>query len=127
MNQEVWRRKKASLLCFKRIGFRQEWKCKTCLDPLEPTAQVDHVTPLWKGGSNADDNLQILCVRCHAEKTQHENTYRADVRYKTSSDYFLIFRLSRIGLGHDEQPRRRHRIQKDPLPPLNLHRLSQKN
>lgn len=42
--------------------------------------QLDHVTPLHLGGSNADENLQLLCVEffmgvavgCHAEKTLAE-------------------------------------------------------
>lgn len=33
---------------------------------------VDHFIPLWDGGKNEEDNLQILCQDCH---TQKENVY----------------------------------------------------
>ena len=35
---------------------------------------VDHRVPLYLGGTNAADNLQVLCVSCHKRKT------RADMR-----------------------------------------------
>lgn len=66
------RRKKTSVLVFKKLGERQDWKCNLCHSTLESTAQVDHISPLWCGGTNDEDNLQILCVRCHAIKTQQE-------------------------------------------------------
>lgn len=31
--------------------------------------QLDHIVPLFKGGSDDDGNLQGLCTPCHAEKT----------------------------------------------------------
>lgn len=70
-------RKPASLCAFKRVASRQEWKCKTCQNMLESTAQVDHVIPLRNGGTNDESNLQVLCVRCHAIKTQEEAVAKA--------------------------------------------------
>lgn len=34
--------------------------------------QVDHIQPLFFGGSNHEANLQALCPNCHREKTQTE-------------------------------------------------------
>lgn len=39
--------------------------------------QVDHVTPLWKGGSDEDSNKELLCDDCHTEKTAREAAERA--------------------------------------------------
>jgi 5-methylcytosine-specific restriction endonuclease McrA len=30
--------------------------------------EVDHVVPLWAGGTNAPANLQLLCRDCHRKK-----------------------------------------------------------
>jgi 5-methylcytosine-specific restriction endonuclease McrA len=38
-----------------------------------PARQVDHVIPLRDGGTHAWGNLQSLCLRCHAAKSQREN------------------------------------------------------
>ncbi len=73
------RRKKTSHVVWKILAERQRWRCKQCRQLLESTAQVDHRTPLWMGGSNAMENLQVLCVRCHARKTQTEAMDRACV------------------------------------------------
>ena len=35
--------------------------------------EVDHVTPLQKGGETVLENLQTLCRDCHIEKTAREN------------------------------------------------------
>lgn len=34
--------------------------------------EVDHVTPLFQGGSNDMSNLETLCHECHAKKTAEE-------------------------------------------------------
>ncbi len=67
-----------TLKLFKRLGDRQEWKCNQCHNLFESTAQIDHIKPLKLGGSNELENLQILCVSCHAKKTQDET----DVKIK---------------------------------------------
>jgi 5-methylcytosine-specific restriction protein A len=39
--------------------------------------EVDHITPLWAGGTDAESNLQALCIECHASKTDAEASKRA--------------------------------------------------
>lgn len=37
----------------------------------EPAVEVDHITPRCRGGGDLLENLQALCRRCHALKTEH--------------------------------------------------------
>ena len=45
-------------------------KCKTAL--IKGSYQYDHIIPLAAGGSNEIQNVQILCIKCHYEKTKAE-------------------------------------------------------
>ena len=36
---------------------------------LDETYEIDHITPLYKGGTNDIINLQALCPNCHRKKT----------------------------------------------------------
>ena len=56
----------------KVVACSQEWKCNYCCDTLKYTYQIDHVIPLHDGGDNSVNNLQALCVECHATKTYTE-------------------------------------------------------
>lgn len=38
---------------------------------------VDHITPLWAGGSDEDTNKELLCDPCHDAKTAREAGERA--------------------------------------------------
>jgi 5-methylcytosine-specific restriction protein A len=38
---------------------------------------VDHIVPLWAGGSDEDENKQLLCDPCHDAKTAREAKERA--------------------------------------------------
>lgn len=53
--------------------------CVACLAEGRQTiaVEVDHKTPLWRGGSNDQDNLQGLCKDHHDEKTAREAAERA--------------------------------------------------
>ena len=45
--------------------------CRMCDEKglVTPGAEMDHIVPLFMGGSNDDDNLQMLCVECHRKKS----------------------------------------------------------
>lgn len=51
-----------------RIKVRDQYTCQAC-KRVTADLEIDHITPLSRGGSDADDNLQALCVPCHADKT----------------------------------------------------------
>ena len=34
--------------------------------------EVDHIIPLFKGGTDTDDNRQPLCKQCHQKKSIEE-------------------------------------------------------
>ena len=56
--------------------FRCGNACAGCHTPLQPWCEVDHIIPLWKGGTNHARNLQPLCAECHARKSWEEHAER---------------------------------------------------
>ena len=65
-------RKKITATVKLQIGASQSWRCNICHDQLKSTYHIDHIIQICRGGTNAEDNLQALCVECHADKTQRE-------------------------------------------------------
>lgn len=53
----------------KIVAARQQWRCKICGRVLDETYEVDHIIPLYKGGTNDIDNLMALDPICHRKKT----------------------------------------------------------
>ena len=53
----------------KVVASNQEWKCGKCNTILDASYEVDHIIPLYKGGSNETSNLMALCRNCHGKKT----------------------------------------------------------
>jgi hypothetical protein len=53
----------------KIVAARQQWKCGQCSQLLDETYEVDHIIPLYKGGSNHPSNLMALDPICHRKKT----------------------------------------------------------
>lgn len=53
------------------VVLNEEPTCRRCAGRGRVTAAtlVDHILPLRDGGTNDRDNLQPLCVDCHAVKT----------------------------------------------------------
>lgn len=48
----------------------QKGKCACCGKPLGTDYHVDHILPLILGGSNTDDNAQLLRPRCNLQKNK---------------------------------------------------------
>ena len=69
-NQLAKRRPYISPLVKKRVAARQGWRCALCREILDETFEIDHRTPLFRGGHPTDEaNLQALCKRDHMFKT----------------------------------------------------------
>ncbi|PYE89643.1 HNH endonuclease [Phyllobacterium leguminum] len=64
-----------------RIRDRQGNKCALTGKPFAPGDKIDydHITPLWLGGANRENNLQAVLHDAHKRKTQMEATVRAKV------------------------------------------------
>lgn len=64
------------------ILHRAGFKCQACGD--KPTTKnavtlhIDHITPYSLGGSNSDNNLQVLCLQCNTSKG---NRFSVDHNY----------------------------------------------
>lgn len=57
------------------ICLKHKWKCGLCpstIDPVREKWALDHIIPLAAGGSDDDDNLHPVHVRCHTEKTSDD-------------------------------------------------------
>lgn len=46
----------------------QRGKCPCCAKPLGDDYHLDHKTPLALGGTNTDDNMQLLTATCNLQK-----------------------------------------------------------
>ena len=52
----------------KRLYVLQKGRCPCCMEPLGEDYHLDHVMPLALGGSNIDDNMQLLRAVCNLKK-----------------------------------------------------------
>lgn len=68
-----------------RILVRDKGLCQPCLKlgRVTQAKQVDHIIPKAQGGTDADINLQAICVDCHRAKTAREG--RAPARTGATS------------------------------------------
>lgn len=50
---------------------RDNYRCQMCGVTAKDgaTLEIDHITPVAKGGANDADNLQVLCRECNAGKS----------------------------------------------------------
>lgn len=68
-SQPSYSKRKLTPLKKKIVASNQSWKCQICQKKLDYTYEVDHIIPLYRGGSNQISNLQALCRNCHGQKT----------------------------------------------------------
>ena len=57
----------------KIVASNQKWLCGNCKKMLDFTYEIDHIIPLFNGGTNEYTNLIALCRECHGQKTAIEN------------------------------------------------------
>jgi 5-methylcytosine-specific restriction protein A len=64
--------------------------CVMCFEKgfITLATEVDHKVPLFKGGTDAEENLQPLCADCHVDKTRMDLDQR--VRSRTGLDGWPI-------------------------------------
>ena len=60
----------------KRVAANQKWRCASCKRLLDETFELDHIKPLFRGGTNVERNLQALCKKCHLMKSALEQSSR---------------------------------------------------
>ena len=63
-----------------RVLHEQDFKCALCACKIPLQYHIDHIVPLWNGGTNDRANLQGVCVSCHDEKTGTETRIRCTKR-----------------------------------------------
>ena len=70
--------------------------CAKCLQTgaLKLAHQVDHVRPLWAGGTESDSNRCAINVECHKLKTADEARMRATMTFDPTVwvDPYLTFK-----------------------------------
>ena len=60
-----------------RVLIRDEFTCQRCKNSyIDEFLEVDHIYPLHLGGSENDENRQVICKDCHLEKTLQEERER---------------------------------------------------
>lgn len=51
-----------------RLWKLQKGKCPCCGQPLGKDPHIDHIIPIALGGTNTDDNVQLLRAKCNLAK-----------------------------------------------------------
>ena len=65
-------------------------KCNICHDDIIAEFHIDHIKPLANHGTNDDDNLQVLCISCHKDKTKSEQDDGSYIRLIETESSFNI-------------------------------------
>jgi 5-methylcytosine-specific restriction endonuclease McrA len=59
---------KLSMGIRRRLYALQKGLCPCCSQPLEANCHLDHIIPLTLGGTNTDQNVQLLRAECNQKK-----------------------------------------------------------
>jgi 5-methylcytosine-specific restriction endonuclease McrA len=67
-----WRRIYVPKETIANLHVRAQEKCEACGDALTHP-EVHHIKPVAQGGTNALDNLQLLCHMCHVQISEQQH------------------------------------------------------
>lgn len=58
----------------REVYFSEHPLCAHCLANgiITPSAELDHIEPIYKGGKDDWSNYQALCTECHKVKTAND-------------------------------------------------------
>ena len=78
----------------------KDFKCALCHHKIPVAFNIDHIVPLWDGGTNDRSNLQGVCVTCHGAKTgaearartEHKQRKQRSVMYKLATRLLFLMR-----------------------------------
>lgn len=79
-NHQRHRRKKFAEWEKRLIAWQQRYRCAVCSKMLPFAWELDHINPLFNGGSNDRENVQILCGCCHGAKSILERSVGGEAR-----------------------------------------------
>ena len=66
--QKATKRKHFSPLVSKQVAARQQFRCAICSRLFDDQLwDLDHIIPLFRGGSNDLSNVRALCRACHMD------------------------------------------------------------
>lgn len=77
-----WRNPRSAL---RHLNEQQGGRC-ACCGEQGVKMEVDHIKPIWDGGTNALENLQALSATCHKEKTREEARERRRRRREAAKE-----------------------------------------
>ena len=70
--KNISNKRKVSESTKKYVASKYDWKCNNCKSKLDYLYEIDHIVPLYAGGTNDTYNLQPLCKMCHKIKTSND-------------------------------------------------------
>ena len=83
------------------LAYRQRYCCNHCRVLLPPDFQVDHIQPIENAGEDTPDNLQCLCVACHAHKTRLERLLKTKLFHgDAQKEYTRLYNISMEARKH---------------------------
>ena len=88
-------RKSLRIIDKQQLIREQNYKCNFCENKIRlypySTADADHIIPVCLGGKTTMDNMQLLCVGCHRQKSACElKSHVKEVRGTFETDQIFI-------------------------------------
>lgn len=108
-----------------RIFDRAGGVCHLCKLPINATRgekwHVEHIKPLWEGGSDDEANMAPAHIDCHATKSGAEAAPRAKGTRQRARHIGIVKPKGQIQSRGFESAKKTARIEKRPLPPRRIY------